>query len=895
MANDSQSRKARRKQKFTKKINFKKVLLALLILGIFLMIGVGSLFAYYVSGSPKLDKSQLSDPIPSRVYDMNGELFAELGNENRTKINYGDVPDVMIDSVIATEDARFFEHSGIDIRRIGAAVWSNITSGFGSQGASTITQQVVKRSFLSPDKTLERKVQEQWLAIKLEQKYSKEEILEMYLNKIYYDAGAYGVAEAAETYYGITDLNELTLPQAALLAGIPQRPAAYNPIKHPENAKERRDIVLDLMVHHGKISEEEAKKAKQVKIEDMLNPKEDTDNKYQAFLDQVQREVKAKLDGADIYKDGLKIYTTVEPKAQEKMEELLGENSSLPFPDNELQTASTVVDTQTGEIRAIGGSRAKEGSSGGYNYAIQGGRQAGSTFKPIMAYGPAIENMKWSTYHQYNDDGPVEFENGDVIENYNEKYYDWVSMREALYRSLNNPAVKTFQEVGPDKVLPFAEGLGIEVNKDKFYPSDAIGGGRTTATPKELAGAYAAFGNEGVFNEPYAVTKVELPNGEEFDLKPEPKAAMSKYTAYMVTDMLKSVMTNSSGTGREANIPGLPVAGKTGTTNFGDDVTPDAWFNGYTTNYTISTWTGYGDRNDKHIPESGQDIPKQLFKSLMTTISEGEETQDFVKPDTVKEVEVEKGSNPAKLPSDYTPDSEIVTELFVADNLPTETSEQYDKLDPVSGLSAEYNEDKHVIDLSWDHKDDDVQFEVYVSVDGSDNRQITTMKEKSLEVTQINEGSTYEFSIRAVNDDSKSDPQSASVTVPGGDGSEEDSEEESEENQDKKDKEKDKDNGNGQGNGGDTGDGSTGDDGTGDGGTGDGGTGDGDTGDGGTGDGGTGDGGTGDGGTGDGGTGDGGTGDGGTGDDGTGGDGGTGDDGTSDGNNTDEDSGSILP
>ncbi|WP_028783001.1 penicillin-binding protein 1A [Thalassobacillus devorans] len=810
MANDSQSRTARRNKKVTKKINFKKVLMALLILGIFLMIGVGSLFAYYVSGAPELDKSQLSDPVPSRVYDMNGELFAELGNENRTKISYGDLPDVLIDSVIATEDARFFEHSGIDFRRIVAAVWSNITNGFGSQGASTITQQVVKRSFLSPDKTLERKVQEQWLAIKLEQKYSKKEIFEMYMNKIYYDAGAYGVAEAAETYYGITDLSKLTLPQAALLAGIPQRPAAYNPIDHPENAKERRDIVLDLMVQHGKISEEEAKKAKQVKIEDMLNPKKDTANKYQAFLDQVQREVKAKLDGADIYKDGLKIYTTVDPKVQEKMEELLGENSPLPFPDEELQTASTVVDTQTGEIRAIGGSRAKEGSSSGYNFAIQGGRQAGSTFKPIMAYGPAIENFKWSTYHQYNDDGPVEFKNGDVIENYKEKYYGWVSMREALYRSLNNPAVKTFQEVGPDKVIPFAEGLGIEIDKNKFYPSDAIGGGNTTATPKELAGAYAAFGNEGVYNEPYAVTKVELPNGEEFDLKPEPKAAMSKYTAYMITDMLKSVMTNPSGTGREANIPGLPVAGKTGTTNFGDDVTPDAWFNGYTTNYTISTWTGYGDTNDRHIPETAQDIPKQLFESLMTTISEGKETQDFVKPDTVKSVEVEKGSHPAKLPSKYTPASQIVTELFVVDNLPTETSQQYDKLDPVSGLSAEYNADKHVIDLSWDHPDDDVQFEVYVSVDGSDNRQITTMKEKSLEVTQINRGSTYEFSIVAVNDDSKSDPQSASVTVPGGDGSEENSEEGSQENQDKKDKEKDKkdknkDKGNGQGND-DTGD-----------------------------------------------------------------------------------------
>ncbi|MFG6118421.1 transglycosylase domain-containing protein [Thalassobacillus sp. B23F22_16] len=887
MANDSQSRTARRNQqskKGNKKPVFKKVLLALLITGIVLMIVTGSLFAYYVSSAPELNKAQLSDPIPSRVYDMNGELFAELGSENRTKISYSELPDVMRDAVLATEDARFFEHSGIDIRRIGGAVFSNITSGFGSQGASTITQQVVKRSFLSPDKTLERKVQEQWLAIKLEQQYSKEEIFEMYMNKIYYDSGAYGVAEAAETYYGITDLQELTLPQAALLAGLPQRPAAYNPIKNPEYAKERRDRVLDLMVHHEKITEQEAEEAKSVEIEEMLNPAEKRTNKYQAFLDQVQREVEAKLDGADIYEDGLRIYTTVEPKAQEKVEELLSKDSPLPFPDDELQTATTVVDTQTGAIRAIGGSRSEE--AGGYNYAIQGGRQAGSTFKPIMAYGPVIENKKWSTYHQYDDDGPVEFPNGDVINNYNDKYYGWVSMREALYRSLNNPAIQTIEEVGLDNAKSFAEGLGIEFKDDDIYHADAIGGAKTTATPKELAGAYAAFGNEGVFNEPYAVEKVVLPDDEELDLKPEPKAAMSKYTAYMITDMLKSVMTNDSGTGRTANISGLPVAGKTGTTNSyaedGGDVTPDAWFNGYTTNYSISTWTGYGEGNARDIG-TGKDIPKQLFKSLMTTLSEGKDTKDFTMPDTVKRVEVEKGSNPAKLPSDYTPDSEIITELFHVDNMPSETSEEYDRLDPVKDLKAKYNKDKHVIDMAWDH-DDDVSFEVSVSVDGSDERTITTTDKKSLEVTQINEGSTYKFTIRAVGDDSKSEGKSVEVTVPGGDAEQE--EDTDEENQDEEENENEDqgqgnngNNGNGQGNGnnngngrgngnedGDTGDGDSGDSDSGDSDTGDGDSGDGDSGDGDSGDGDSGDGDSGGGDSGDGDSGNGDSGDGDSGD-----------------------------
>ncbi|MFD1018451.1 PBP1A family penicillin-binding protein [Thalassobacillus hwangdonensis] len=775
MANDSQSRTARRKQmqqkgKPKKKNNkplFKKILLSLLIIGLVAMIGIGGLFTYYISGAPNLDEAKLSDPISSKVYDMNGDLFAELGSEKRTKITYNDLPPVLIDAVTATEDARFFEHSGIDFRRIGAAVVANVTEGFGAEGASTITQQVVKRSFLSPKKALERKVQEQWLAIKLEQEYSKEEILQMYLNKIFYGSQAYGVAEAAETYFGVKELNELTLPQAALLAGLPQRPTAYNPYKNPDLAKERMNTVLTLMVHHGKISEAEAEEARKVKIEDMLKEGgSDSKNKYQHFLDQVQREVEKKVEGADIYKDGLKIYTTVDPKAQEHMEYLLSKENPLGFPDDEIQTASTVIDTKTGQIRAIGGGRDFEGSKGGYNLAIQGGRQPGSTAKPILAYGPAIESKALSSYHQIEDDEPIEI-NGDTINNYG-KYHGWVSMRYALTKSLNVPAVKTMQEVGLEESKKFAEGLGINFKDGEIYPADAIGGAKTELTTTQLAASYAAFGNEGMYNEPYAVTKVEFPDGKTEEFKSEPKAAMSKYTAFVMSDMLKSVLTHPEGTGQAANISGLPVAGKTGTTNR-EDISPDSWFSGYTTNYSIAVWTGYAESNERDA-SAGDHIPKAFFKSMMSTISEGKDTADFAKPDSAKWVDVEKGSRPAKYPSEYTPESEIVTELFHKDNMPKETSEQYDQLDPVEGLSAKYDEKKGVIKVDWKYgKAKDIAFDVTVSMDGQGEQKLTTTTDKKLEVSNVQPGTTYTFNVTAISsegDGNRSEPSSVDVSVP---------------------------------------------------------------------------------------------------------------------------------
>lgn len=762
MANDSQSRAARRKQQSkSKKKNksiFKKVILIIGIVFLASLIGIGGLFTFYIATAPDLDGALLSDPASSKIYDMDEELYADLGTEKRTKTSYTDLPDTLIDAVLATEDVRFFEHSGIDLRRIGAAVLANLTDGFGSEGASTITQQVVKDSFLSTDKTIKRKVQEQWIAIQLDREYSKEEILELYLNKIYYGSGAYGVATAANTYFSKTDLAELTLAESAILAGLPQRPSAYDPTVNPDLTQERMETVLNLMVRHEKITEAEAEEAKAVKVEDILNVSVEQETPYQAFIQKVADEVEEKT-GANIYTDGLKVYTTLDSVAQEEVELVLSNSDENPiaFPDDELQSGIVVTATNTGAIRAIGGGRNRENNNG-WNYAYQGdGRQAGSAIKPILDYGPAIEYLNWSTYQQINDDAPYETTGADPIRNWNDKYQGWMSIRYALQWSLNVPALKTLDEVGLAQAQGFSEGLGIEY-PNEINIRDGIGGAKNNVTPLDIAGAYSAFGNEGIYNEPYAVTKIVYDDGSSEDLKSEPVAAMSDSTAYMITDMLKSVV--QSGTGTVANVSSIPMAGKTGTTNNNADV----WFAGYSTNYTISVWSGYPETNERAVPNSHTKVSQNLFNHVMSTISAGVSTPDFEKPSSVVEVKVEKGSNPAKLASSYTPSSQIVTELFKKGHEPEATSEKYEQLDPVSSLSASYDEEKNLIDVSWDYKgDEDVTFQVST---GSNN---TTTDNNELEISNVERGTSYTIEVIAISkaDESNvSESRSVEVAVP---------------------------------------------------------------------------------------------------------------------------------
>ncbi|WP_051317146.1 transglycosylase domain-containing protein [Ectobacillus panaciterrae] len=645
----------------------KKLLLACLLVGI-ISVGTGvAIFFSMIKDTPQIDESKLADPLSTKFYDKDGNFIYEYGKEKRTKITYNQVPKVLEHALIATEDAHFYEHHGIDIQRTGKAIFENLIGNFGSQGGSTITQQVIKNSFLSPQKTLKRKVQEWYLAYKLEEKYSKHDILTMYLNKINLGNRSYGVAAAAKNYYGIeaNDLKKLTLPQAAMLAGLPQSPNNYDPSK-PENkeaATKRRDLVLASMHKQGYITKQQMQDAMKVPVTEGIVPKNNQEGMpYEVFLDAAAKEVEGKLKDINIGTDGLQIYTTLDPKAQQYADKIMNTQDIVSYPNDRFQAAFTFMDSKTGEVRAIGSGRNEyKATFRGNNFAIDINRQPGSTFKPIFDYGPAIENLKWSTYHQVVDE-PYHYSNGQPIRNAYTDYKGSMSIREALVESRNIPALKTLQKVGLDKAKGFAKSLGITFSNNQVHESYAIGS--NSVSPLEMTGAYGAFANAGVYTKPHFVTKVVFPDGKEISFKLKGKRVMKDYTAYMITDMLRGVVNASNGTGTAANVSGLDVAGKTGTTNFDDKTisqfgypskaTNDSWFAGYTPQYTMAVWTGYAKNGpDNYMLGDTTKISQLIFKAMMQAF--GTDTSRFQQPNSV-----------------YTANNELYIKGVSSDDVPSE-------------------------------------------------------------------------------------------------------------------------------------------------------------------------------------------------------------------------------
>lgn len=752
---------------------WKRVLFILVSIGLIGMIAGGVTFAVIAAGAPKLDEKKLKDSYSSTIFDKEGEEITEVGAQKRTYISYNDIPKKLEEAVLATEDARFYEHSGVDIIRLGGAVIANVTQGFGSQGGSTITQQVIKNSFFTHEKTITRKIQELWMAFQLEQKYSKQEILEMYLNKIYYHPEYYGVGKAAEGFYG-KELKDLELHEAAMLAGIPQSPTRFDPRKNPESAEKRRNIVLNLMVKQGFITEQEAEEAKKVPVQSTVVAEKEKSNPYSAYVEEVIEEVKEKTD-IDVSSAGAKIYTTLDTDAQKYVEDLLNGNE-ISYPDDNFQAGVTLIDTESGEIRAIGGGRNQ--NVGDFNYAIDTVRQPGSTIKPVLDYGPAIEYLKWSTYEQIVDE-PYTYSNGVKINNFDRGFKGQMTMREALAQSRNIPALKAMQEVGIDKARDFAAGLGIPL-EEEIPEAYAIGGFKDGVSPLNMAGAFAAFGNNGIYTEPHAVTKVVLSDGTEIDLSPEPESAMSDYTAYMVTDMMISVV--ESGTGTAARVPGVTVAGKTGTTNFRDEEkakynvpaggAKDSWFVGYTPKYAAAVWTGYMKNDEKmHLTKTDQQLAKKIFKEVISEVSAGD-SSDFKKPNSVSRVTVEKGSNPPKLAGEFTPDNKKISEYFVKGTEPTKVSEQYKRIAKPSDFQIDYDQENNEILLSWNYQDDlkdAVSFEITQSVDDGPAQVINKTKDTSMVIPNAVPGATYKFQVSAVSDDdstNRSDSAAAVLKVP---------------------------------------------------------------------------------------------------------------------------------
>lgn len=660
---------------------WKKILLG--IVGAGVVVGVAlSIIAYsWISDSPTLTEEDLYGTIASSIYDNEGNIVYETSQNDRIIVDESDISQTTFDAVTSIEDRRFMEHNGFDPIRIAGSFLANLKAGGITQGGSTLTQQLVKLTSFSTkeeDQTYKRKVQEIWLAIQLEQDYTKQEIFEFYINKVYMANGVYGMGTAAEVYYG-KSLSELSIAQTALLAGMPQAPNAYDPYSDPDAAEERRNLVLAEMLENEKITQEEYDEAVATPIEDGLQDI-DTESTEQSetaiMLDSYIQVVADEVEeaGYDMYSDGLQIYTHLDMDAMTEIYNTIEDEDGYYFTNDNMQAAASLVDTKTGNILALYGGRNQEGQLS-YNRATQLERSVGSSIKPFADYATAIEYLNYSTESSIKDE-EYTYSDGTEINNWDNLYQGTITLRQALIGSRNIPALKLLQEVGTEQVDEFLQGMGIVLNDgDGVLESNAIGG---EITPLQLSAAFATLGNYGEYNQPRAVDYFTTFDGEEVTIDSTSTQAMEDSTAYMVTDMLKDNFTDTAyGLSTNYHTPGLAEAGKSGTTNYTKEeaaklgvdssAVPDTWMSGYTTDYALSIWTGYDNpfSTDEvgYIDGSDRHIVSYLYQAIMGYLSTTSENADWVQPDSVHEVKLVKDAIPDEFPTNATPSSQILTGL----------------------------------------------------------------------------------------------------------------------------------------------------------------------------------------------------------------------------------------
>ena len=598
------------------------------------IISIFLLCVFWIYQAPAFDSKILDNNSRTVVYDVNNNEVAKLGNQVGENLETSDIPEKMQEAILATEDNRFFEHGAVDYRRLVKAVFSNLTSGFGSQGGSTISQQLIKRTFLDDNKSVKRKVQEAYLAYKLEQNYDKESIFTMYVNRIYYSDGVYGLKTAAKYYYG-KELNQLTLPQMALLAGLPQHPNTYNPYDNAEAAKTRRDTVLYLMQYHGKITEQEATAAKNTDVlagivkrneNERVILSSEFDSKYTSYMNEIVRELKNSKEYKDYEGDvlnlGLKIYTNFDPKIQDSLSTSM--SSNLVGIKQASNVSMVVLNNENSGIAALYGG--KNQTFHGYNIATQAKLQAGSSIKPILAYGPAIEYLNWGSGQTIEDKAIP----GTQIQNWDRQYHGNITMNNALTWSYNIPAIKAYQQVGFERVKQYAANVGMEVKDDSI--TTPIGGSSDGYSPLQMAAAYVPFSNGGYYATPKAIKKVYDSEGTEIKSfsTDDRKRVIKESTAYIMTSMLRNVV---NGTAAYARISGADMAVKTGTTTFGEaeaqkygfdinNYSKDSWTIGYTSNYTLAVWQGFDtiDGPTKFMTQQDTQRTQMLYRVNMQNI-----------------------------------------------------------------------------------------------------------------------------------------------------------------------------------------------------------------------------------------------------------------------------------
>lgn len=707
--------------KVKKKKKVKKVLKIILnIFLLLLLIGLigGIIFAIYiVTHAPDFNPENLYSTESSILYDRNGNQAGKLGVEKRKNVNYNDLPQVLIDAIIATEDSRFMQHNGFDLPRFLKAsagqVVNKITGHGNAGGGSTLTMQVSKNNYTSVEDSgfegIVRKFTDIYISIfKLEKNYSKEEIIEFYVNIPFLGNNAYGVEQACQTYFG-KSVSDINLSEASLIAGLFQAPTSYNPYQHPKQAEERRNTVLYLMQRHGYITKEEADDARSIPVESLLresNP-EGSSNEYQSYIDVVVKEVEEKT-GLSPYTTGMKIYTNLDPDKQKTLNDIMS-GKTWKWKDDKVQAGIAIVDVNTGALVATGGGRNQKGERQ-YNYATDITRQIGSCAKPLFDYGPAFEYTNAGLASQVYD-GPHSYSSGVAIKNADGGYKGTLTYKYALAASRNIPALRVFQSVDNSKIKEFVTKLGIKPEIDSnggLHEAHALGA-FSGSNPKDMAAAYAAFANGGYYTEPYTINKIEyIDSDKTVSLKNKRSKVMSDSTAYMITDALVYAVSGYGNIG--GSVSGVQLAAKTGTSMFDSEArrnygypssaNMDMWVTGYTPEYAVSLWYGYTKaEKGYYLGNDGYSARGKLFRQVISSISDRSGTKKFTVPSSVVKVTVEKETSPLMLPSANTPDNMKVTEYFKKGTQPTEVSPRYSTLPNASGLNAKTNGNQ--IELSW--------------------------------------------------------------------------------------------------------------------------------------------------------------------------------------------------
>ncbi|WP_460016361.1 transglycosylase domain-containing protein [Lactovum odontotermitis] len=620
--------------------------------------------------------SKLESNPNTKILDEKGDVIAKLGAEQRVLVTTDQIPMTLVNAVTSIEDHRFFEHRGVDPVRIMGSFLHNLQSNT-TQGGSTLTQELLKLSFFTTseaDRTLKRKAQEAWMAVELEKKISKEDILTLYINKVYMSNNVYGMQTAAESFYG-KQLSQLSLPQLAMLAGMPQAPNDYDPYKNPELTKKRRDTVLQEMYRYGKITKEEETAAIATPINDGLQPLNQTSSfplYMNSFITEALIQVKD-ATGKDPSTTPMTIYTTMDTDAQQHLEQVFDSGDYVNYPENQ-QVAATIVDPKTGAVIAQMGRRNQTTDSMlGDNPAVNTDRDWGSAMKPITDYAPGIDNGTFKSTAEMFNDSPYNYPGTNTpLMDFDQGYLGNITMRLALWQSRNIPAVKALDKIGLDTSAAFLKSLGIQ-----YYPSEVYANGisSNTDTPskvgaadrrygsssEKMAAAFASFANGGNYTSPYYVTKITYTDGESTDLTPKTTRVMKETTAYAMTDMLKGVIPN--GTNGSSFPPNrltgrIFQAGKTGTSNYTDEefakrkadsefIVPDETFVGYTKEYSIAVWTGFDDRE---YPVQDILIPGEVYTAMMEYFYSDAASTDWTMPDGISRYGTElylAGAKPA--------------------------------------------------------------------------------------------------------------------------------------------------------------------------------------------------------------------------------------------------------